>query len=109
MSKHDCYIDTNTFTGGGPGWDYHSHPIRAKHEDGFIVTYRGYSDEIRSDLIGHWYIDYATQHRVPHWHWNLKQTAKYGKPSASKRYTNKDKALASLKKALARKGYRLVD
>ena len=109
MNKHDCHIDVLKRQ-GGEDWGYFSHSIVANNEAGFIThaTWRGPSEP--SEILGFFYESKAKGPGKPaYWWWTLKSFTPNGRERQSnKHFSDKGAAIASLKKALSRKGYRLT-
>ena len=110
MKKHDCHIDTGRKL--YQGVNYFSHPIRANDKEGFIkgAAFPGWESAEPTPTLGQFYEYEGCKAYKPCWRWELYPFNKGGRTRTSnKQFSNKDEAIASLKKALDKKGYNLVD
>ena len=108
MKKHECRIDTSN-TIRGDDWDYTCHPILAIEEDGFIKGRDHLTGDTKGDTLGHFCKNKGNDQRQPYWWWSLRPFDHGGRERQSnKHFSSEAAAITSLRKALNRKGYRLV-
>ena len=108
MEKHDCHIDTKSPIAEGPG--YICHRIIANHEDGFRKHWHNSPDPETTDYLGDFYeTTEDDENQSTRWTWRLEPFEHNGRTRQNRKpFDSKSDAIASLSKALDRRGYRLV-
>ena len=110
MKKHDCYIKTNSKVIIG-GYSYFYYPVNASEKEGFIKD-PGYPSRLGVkyyDRLGAFYGSDSHGKQKPSWWWKLYAFDEKDEERISKQhFSDKTAAIASLKKALNRKGYKLA-
>ena len=109
MKKHDCRIETNERIPEGVG--FFRHPIKASQKEGFIKgrAFPGWESVEPKPTLGYFYENEGRGTYKPSWWWSLDCFTPGGRARQSnKRFKNKSEAIASLSKALDRRGYELA-
>ena len=97
--QNECYVADGK-KGGHGSYDYYRYAICTKNKN-----------PLKSTIIGYIYeSDYDDRGNKPEWWWSLNRFSKKGPaPKSKDRFILKKEAMASLNKALNKRGYKLIN
>ena len=108
MKKHNCHINTSEKKILGA---YFHYTIHASEKDGFIKEQGSIFDKHTkiTSRLGEFFEYDGGRHNQPSWWWKLLPFTEGGRERPNnKHFSSKDEAIASLKNALNKRGYKLI-